>query len=376
VLLWLLIALMTGAAIFAVLAPLSRAAAAGPQDGGAAGRIYRDQLRELESEAALGRIPATEAASARAEIARRLIAAESDAAAERPMPGNLGARRAAALVALTAIPILSLGLYAMLGNPGLAGQPLAARLSAPAADSDLASLVARVEDHLAKTPEDGRGWEVIAPVYLRLERPADAVRAYRNAVRLLGSTATRQNGLGQALFMESGGIVTQEAREAFAAATAADPAAPEPKFFLGLAAEQDGRPAEAAAIWRALLAGTTADSAWHRMLEASLARVEPALAESGPSAEQVAEAVDLPAADRDAMIEGMVAGLADRLKREPGDVDGWLRLIRSYAVLGRRAEAAEAAAAALASANDAAQKARIEALMAELGIAAPAASIE
>ena len=99
-----------------------------------------------------------------------------------------------------------------------------------------------------RAPEDGRGWEVIAPVYLRLERPADAVRAYRNAVRLLGSTATRQNGLGQALFMESGGIVTQEAREAFAAATAADLAAPEPKFFLGLAAEQDGRPAEAAAI--------------------------------------------------------------------------------------------------------------------------------
>jgi cytochrome c-type biogenesis protein CcmH len=367
VLLWVVIALLTGAAVLVVVAPLAHAQAGGGEASEA--NIYRNQLEELAKDAELGRIGAGEAEAARAEIARRLFAAANDARAAPTMAGSLQARRVTAAAAIVALPLVSLGLYGAVGNPGLAGQPLAARLEAAPAHADMAALVAKVEAHLAESPQDGRGWDVIAPVYLSLGRANDAARAYRNAIRLLGATAGRQNGLGEALFMAAGGIVTAEARDAFAAASALEPAAPGPRFFLGLAAEQEGRPAEAAAIWRALLAAAGSEAGWRDVLEEALARVEE---QPGPTEEEVAAAGEMTADERNAMIESMVASLAERLERDPSDVEGWLRLIRSYAVLGRDEEAAEAAAAALAGVADAAERARIEGLMAELGVAAQA----
>jgi cytochrome c-type biogenesis protein CcmH len=66
------------------------------------------------------------------------------------------------------------------------------------------------------------------------------------------------------------------------------------------------------------------------------------------------------------MIEGMVNGLAARLKRQPDDADGWIRLIRSYVVLGRADEAAKAAEAALAGVTAPDDRRRVEALIADL----------
>jgi cytochrome c-type biogenesis protein CcmH len=54
----------------------------------------------------------------------------------------------------------------------------------------------------------------------------------------------------------------------------------------------------------------------------------------GPSAADVAAAAALPGDQQIEMIKGMVARLETRLEEEPGDIDGWLRLARSRAVLG------------------------------------------
>ena len=154
-LLWILIALLTAAATLAVLVPLSRAPA-GRASAAHAARVYRDQLAELERDRAEGRIGAAEAESARTEIARRLIAVDSEAQAEASggafAGGSPNRRRAIALVALIGIPILSLGLYLGLGAPRLPGEPLAQRLSAPLAPDNVELLIAKVEKHLAKNP--------------------------------------------------------------------------------------------------------------------------------------------------------------------------------------------------------------------------------
>jgi cytochrome c-type biogenesis protein CcmH len=371
VLLWVLIASLTGAAILAVLVPLSRAPAADSSAQHAA-RVYRDQLAELERDKAEGRISTNEAEAARAEIARRLIAADAEAKetparSERSMP-----RRAVALVALIGIPALSLSLYLGLGSPSLPGLPLAARLSAPAAPDDIETLVAKVEEHLAEAPEDGRGWDVIAPVYLRLGRAEDSARAYANAIRILGSTAARQNGLGEALLVAEGGVVTEDARKAFETARALDPKAPGPRYYIALAAEQEGKRDEALKEMNALLAEAPADAPWRPLVVQSLARLDPNAAPpasvAGPTGEQVAAAADMSDSDRSAMIDSMVTRLATRLKEEPNDVDGWLQLIRSYVVLGRGEDAAEAARAALAGVEDANARGRVEALIADLGV--------
>jgi cytochrome c-type biogenesis protein CcmH len=375
-LLWILIALLTAAAILAVLVPLARRPAGGDAAEHAA-QVYRDQLAELERDKAEGRISAGEAEAARAEIARRLIAADEETKAWTIVPdaGNVGMRRATAVVALIGIPLLSLTLYLGLGAPALPGAPLAARLSEPLQSDDFEMMIRKVEEHLALKPEDGRGWEVIAPVYLRLGRLENAEEAYRNAIRLLGATAPRQIGLGEAIFASEGGIVTAEARAAFEAANGLDPAAPIPRFFLGLAAEQEGKKQEAADAWRALLADTPAGAAWRPAVEKAFSRVAPdetppvpaGPSQPGPSEEQVAAAQDMPEGDRAAMIESMVSGLAARLKDEPGDVEGWLKLIRSYVVLGRADAAADAARSALDGVN-AADRGKVEALIADLGV--------
>ncbi len=373
---WTLIALLTAAAILAVLLPLGRAPRAA-SSAAHARQVYLDQLDELERDKAQGRLSGAEAEASRAEIARRLIALGDEAGASvggSVSPGgSLTARRVVSVVALAGIPILSLSLYLTLGAPTLPGAPLAARLDAPASADDVETLLARVERHLAETPEDGRGWEVIAPVYLRLGRAEDAANAFRNAIRLLGSTAERQAKLGEAIWMAEGGIVTADARAAFEAANELDPDAPEPRFFLALAARQGGDDAAARQRLTALLADTPADAPWRETVVAALAGLEgnaaPSGPEAGPAADDVAAAQTMPEEQQTAMIEGMVSGLAARLQDDPDNADGWLRLIRSYVVLGRTEAAAEAAREALAGVTEPSGRARVEALIGELGVA-------
>jgi cytochrome c-type biogenesis protein CcmH len=359
VLLWIVIACLTAAAIMAVLVPLGRAApSVDPLEQGR--RVYLDQLRELERDRAQGRIGVPEAEAARVEIARRLLAAEASPGEPPGTEGSQLARRAIALVALIGIPLLSLGTYYTLGAPGMPGQPLAARMATSSEGDGIQALVAKVEAHLAEAPQDGKGWEVIAPVYQRLGRPAEAATAYRNAIRILGSNASRQVGLGEALLRSAGGVVTAEAKAAFSAANEADPSAPAPRYFLALAAEQEGDKIKAAEEWRALLADAPADAPYRASVEAALTRVDPGQGTSGPAPEQIAAAQSMTPADQAAMVEGMVSGLAERLTTQPDDAEGWLRLIRSYVVLGRPAEARQAGEAAVQGVRDAVQRGRIE----------------
>jgi cytochrome c-type biogenesis protein CcmH len=206
-------------------------------------------------------------------------------------------------------------------------------------------LVAQVEAHLARNPEDGRGWEVLAPVYLRLGRFDDAVKARRAAARLLGATADREAELGEALVAAANGIVTAEAKDAFERAVALDKESVKARFFLGLASEQDGRPNEAANIWRDILAKSPPGASWREFIQQALARVEPRAAAmpAGPSAADIAAAEQLSPEQRLEMARGMVQRLAERLTRDGNDVDGWLQLVRAYTVLGERDNARAAA---------------------------------
>jgi cytochrome c-type biogenesis protein CcmH len=374
---WLLIAALTVAAMLAVLLPLASGRNAGGAVPAAATDmdVYRQQLDELADDEAQGRIGPAEAKLARAEIARRLIAAKRSAKAANTKAGDSQLRRrVAAIFGLVAVPAFTLSLYFVIGAPELPGQPLAARIAAVSEDQHIEKLVGRVENHLARNPDDGPGWEVIAPVYMRIGRPADAVTAWRNTIRLLGSTAARQANLGEALVAMQEGIVTADARKAFQAAIEDDPAAAKPRFFLALAKEQDGDAAGAAEDWRALLADTPPDAPYRRSIELALGIEEsqpgaPPLSQPGPTSDDMANAQSLSSGEQQTMIAGMVSRLAERLASEPDDADGWLRLVRSYVVLGRPEDARQAATTAMKSVSASNDRARIASLAAELGIA-------
>jgi cytochrome c-type biogenesis protein CcmH len=279
--------------------------------------------------------------------------AAADRPRDPPVASNIRLRRSAAIIALVGLPIVAVAFYLPLGSPQLGDFPLAQRTRAPDVTQPLDNLVAQVEQHLEKNPTDGRGWNVLAPVLARLGRYDDAVRAYHNSITYNGDSADRRADLGEALAGAAGGVVTAEAKAEFERALALNPDEVKARYFLGLAAEQDGHAAEAASIWRAMLAKAPPDAPWRPVVQAALARVGgspvPALSDDA-----VAAAKDMNETDRGAMIRGMVDRLASRLKQNGDDVEGWLRLVRAYMVMGDRDKAINALTdARQAVANDA-----------------------
>jgi cytochrome c-type biogenesis protein CcmH len=347
--LWFVFALMTVAAIFAVLWPLGRADR--PQNDGSEATVYKDQLAEIDRDVATGTIGAPEAEAARVEISRRLLAA-ADNQRDPPTVSSRRLRRFAAVLALVGLPVVAVAFYLPLGSPRLGDFPLAERVRAPDPTQPLDNLVAQVQAHLEKNPNDGRGWNVLAPVLARLGRYDEAVQAYRNSITYNGENAERRADLGEALAAAANGVVTSEAKAEFERAVALNADEVKASYFLGVAAEQDGRGNDAASIWRAMLAKAPADAPWRPLVQEALARVgskAPVLSD-----DTMAAAKDMNAADRSAMIHNMVDRLATRLKQNGDDVEGWLRLVRAYMVMGDRDKARSALTdARQAVANDA-----------------------
>jgi cytochrome c-type biogenesis protein CcmH len=363
--LWLIFALMTAAAVCAVLWPLGRKRDL--TSGGSDRLVYQDQLLEIERDRTAGLIGGVEAESARVEISRRLLAAaDAESAAQAaPAAAQFAFRhRAAALAAAILLPVVGLGFYATLGSPDIPSQSAFARVDTPVGSQSIASLVGQVEAHLATNPNDGAGWEVLAPVYMRLGRFNDAAQAWLKVIALNGDNATREAAFGEALVAAANGVVTDEALTAFRHAVAADPHEPKASYFLGLADEQAGKRDAAAAKWRALLNSAPQDAPWADFVRSALARISATpdsatsqsqsagegsnqganqaanqLANQGPSAADVAASRNLDAEQRADMARGMVQRLADRLHSDGGTVDEWLRLVQAYVVLGDRDKA-------------------------------------
>ena len=358
--LWIAFALLTAAALAAVLAPLARAARHDEADGSARSgtlAVYRHQLEEIDAERARGVVGAAEAEAARLEISRRLLASaarfESAGTGDRPSRALLESRHATiALATAVAVPLLTLCLYLTHGSPGVPSSPFAARTGAAQEQAALANLITQVEARLRERPEEGKGWEVIAPVYLKLGRFRDAANAYANAARLLGATVPLLAGRAEASMLAADGIVTEEARSAYEQILKLEPKRVEPRFWLAMAKEQDGRLADALADYKALLSEAPAEAAYRPPLAMRVQEVSARIAAidagapTGPSETDMATAAKLTPEQRAQMIAQMVEGLAQRLKSNGRDLPGWLRLLNAYAVLDRKDDARAALAEA------------------------------
>ncbi len=384
---WFAVAVLAAAVTFAVTRPLLSGAETVRGDDAAYAdvAVYKDQLIEIDAELQRGTLTLAEAVAARTEIGRRLIARS-----EAPGPAIGGAEQGAAGTSITvksiyaiasaAIPAASLALYLMLGAPGQPGQPLSDRLAARVDQSTAGDLMAKVEARLRQHPEDGKGWDVIAPVYLAQGKFQDAASAYATAMRLLGSSAGRLAGFAEARIRAGNGIVAEDARKALEAVLAQEPQRKEPRIWLAIAKEQDGDREGAARDYRALLADAPADAEWVKAIEARLANVEgtakppasdavPGGGEKGPTGADVAAAEAMTPDERAAMITKMVDGLATRLKTDGKDFAGWSKLIRAYQLMGRKDDAVQALSDARAglAGDETAQKALTE-LAGRLGL--------
>jgi cytochrome c-type biogenesis protein CcmH len=337
---FLVFAVLAAAAVLAVCWPVLKTRTAGPARAQYDEAVFRDQLAELERDKARGLIGTTEAEAARNEIARRLLSVDRG----EPAPAASDAGKWTVLAAAAFIPAVSLALYLVIGAPGQPDLPLKARLDNAVANNDLLALMAKAEAHLAQKPDDLQGWEILGPLYRGTGRYADAAKAFANILRLKGPDAGIYGDYGEALVLANQGLVPKEAAQAFAEALKRDRTSPKARFYAGLALKQDGKTAEALALWQALLADTKPDDSWRGALEGQIASLSP----GAPvlSDEQVAATQDMSAEDREKMIRGMVDGLEERLKSSPSDLEGWQRLIKARAVLGEMDKAREAYATA------------------------------
>ncbi|WP_025091280.1 c-type cytochrome biogenesis protein CcmI [Brucella intermedia] len=343
---WLIAALLTLAATLVVLLPLTRRKQAFLPAEKNDLEVYRDQLREVEADAARGMIDPQSAEQARIEISRRILNAEKSAREAAEAAGKTTPGRLLAFLAVLAVPLVAWGVYPLFGKPDMPSMPLAERLSASADRGSVDELVARAEAHLAQNPDDVRGWDVLAPIYLRLGRAADAVNAYRSSIRIAGENFPRVLGLGEALATASGGTVTAEAEGFFRKAADLEPNDVRPQFYLAQGEMQDGRMNLAANRLQAFLDKAPADAPWRGQIEQAIARLrDPAAVQQqpkGPTADDVDAASSMSPEDRQAMIEGMVQRLDESLRQNSGDVEGWKRLVRSYMILNRRDAALDA----------------------------------
>ncbi|MCA3612897.1 MAG: c-type cytochrome biogenesis protein CcmI [Methylobacterium sp.] len=345
--LWFGIVVLTFGAAVLALRPLLR-----PPKGKTsldhAIQFYEARRLELDRQVTAGLISENERTASEAEQARRLLAIgrQNEVEQERKT-GSARRSKIAALLLLIGLPVLSIALYLRTGTPDMPDQPIAGRMT-PGSDAQMQQALQRIELHLASNPDDARGFEVIAPAYMRLGRYQDAAFAFRRVIAISGETPDRLANLGEALIASQNGIVNAEAKQAFEKAVALDPDFAKALFYLAIATEQDGD--VPAAIRKLMeLSASLPEGPGRMRVETELDRFRaegkaPPRPTGGPQSEAGRALSELPPEERARAIEGMVDGLAARLAQQGGSLDEWQRLIQARMVLNQRDKAANALA--------------------------------
>ena len=316
--------------------------------------VYKNQLTEIDNDLERGTINPDEAKAAKVEISRRILAAS----AELENTPNESQRISKPLITFSIvllIPISAIGIYLYSGSPEIPDMPLVTRMSLPTEQQDISLLVAKVEARLAENPQDGQGWEVIAPVYLRLEQPEKAIIAYNNIIRILGPNELRYANLGEAIVLANNGRVIPDAITAFENALQINQNSTKSLFYLALEKSQSGKIDQAISSWKNLISIAQGDEPWIDIAKQQLATLDSDLVENNEnqgfapdlSNFNIDDIEDLDAETRNEMILGMVDGLEERLRTDGGTLEEWLQLINSQVVLGRTTEAQNAVTRAL-----------------------------
>lgn len=356
--------------------------------------VFRDQLAEVGRERADGRLGNAEAEAAKVEISRRILAADSG----RKKARVAGSRQPATAAALATLIVGSaLVTYFQVGTPGQPARPYAERqderqgqmAQRDRGGMDLSALAERLKKRLETDSENSQGWQLLARTFMTLGDFKSAVPAYARLIELNPLAQGVYAAYGEALALSADGSVTPKSYEAFRKALNRDAKEPTARFYMALASWQASEYREAYDAWFALLAESAADDPWasetrQRLEEASeklgldlAALPQPLPAKSttlaqgfsGPSKEDMVAAQQMSPEDRQEMIRGMVAGLAAKLEENPNNFEGWLRLIRSYGVLGETKKARAALHDAMAQfANAPFVKSKLEGIAAELSL--------
>jgi cytochrome c-type biogenesis protein CcmH len=257
---WLFIALLVALALVIILPPLLRQ----PKSTGRATdlAVYRDQLKELETDLERGLISTAEAEAARNEVKRRILAtSEPQTQSQSTAPS----RPVAIAVGLAAVAV-SLGVYIALGRPDLPSRFYEAKAESDASGNQMLAeingMVERLAAKLKTQPNDAKGWRMLGWSYVQLGRVKEGIDALARAVTLDPDNAALRSQYGEALVQDADGNVTPDALATFDEALKRDPKDPRARFYKGLNLVQSGKEKEALDLWVQIIRDAPADADW------------------------------------------------------------------------------------------------------------------
>ncbi len=340
--LWIVFGALTIVTLLLLLKPFWWNSKSGNEDTtGFDAEVYRDQLSELERDGERGLIDETEKVSARNEISRRLLAATAKAELavnESQISNKTG--NIIAIMTVFAVVGLSGYVYREIGKPNLPDVPQQQRIDEAAAKQDMPALVLKVQKFLQKNPGDVRGWKVLAPALKRMNRHNEAANAYAKIMQLDKPTPALLTDYAESLLLGNNGELTDRVKVALTTAMKMDPKFTKAGFYWAAALQQDGQYDASLKVWRGLMESNPKDLQLQMFAQRQIVAIKnqkgkmPAL-----NKDQREAAANMTAKERQEMIGSMVDRLADKLKENGKDLDGWLRLIRARLVLGDKAGA-------------------------------------
>ena len=321
-------ALLTLLVMAWLVRPLLRPA---PQGGVSSQRlnstIYRDQLKTLENDLARGAISATDYETTKDELQLRLLDDTAETVLTEPTPGTTfwTARRTATVVALL-LPLGAGGMYWWIGTPA-AIDPIAAQ---NAANDKVLKMVDGLAERLKASPNNPKGWAMLARSYKVMGRLDEAEQAFEKAGDVVNTDADLLVDYADLLAVKAGGDIEGRPLTLIKKALEINPQHPMGLMISGVAAYRRSDYAGAVAYWEKLLLVLEPGSPDAQQVEADISEARTKVGK--PVAGKMAPE----------KINQMVERLAERLKANPDDQAGWSRLARAYKVQNRLAEAEQA----------------------------------
>src|SRR5215510_1185949 len=238
---WLFLAIITVAVVAVLLLPLFRQGVHAEARQQREISIYRDQLAELEREVAAGLIATEPAAATKLEIERKILASgdRGSTASSSESAAAPSARMAAVVLVASLAPLAAFAIYFATGAPDEPAHPYSAEADRDTADAmtaaEMTVLVEKLAANLRQAPNNVEGWKLLGRSYGALDRPADAANAYARAFDLTPTDMELAADFAEALTHAAAeGAIPEKARDLFAQANRADPAAPKPRYYLAL----------------------------------------------------------------------------------------------------------------------------------------------
>ena len=332
--------------------------------------IYKDQLKEADRDCERGLLSLEQLDAVKIEVQRKLLNASDQSNANPTIIPTFNPKKITAFGLVLFLSTGSVGIYSFLGSPELGNKAFADRdlekerkaLTNEQMASEMVKLLEGLEKQLKADPNNFDGWVMLGRYAVSLGQFQRAVKAYEQALKLKPRNIDVQIDYAETLIFGNKGQVSRDALRSLQYAHKSNAAHPKARYYIALHHAQVGNMRLAIQGWVDLLSISLPNAPWIQTVQSQIKSVaevakiditsikpskealqinsdirKPFNAQtviSGPDPSDFKAAGEMSMENQKKMILSMVERLADRLKENPNDRQGWLQLSKAYEVMG------------------------------------------